>query len=183
MKRLATTQLRKELQEAGAGPNEVGELIATANRVAQLKVIPSANTYGQQSGWRRLAPFALTAIVFTVFGAGIVMFSQSVMPGSVLYPVQKLSDAAAITVHPSYRSTIMVKRMLQMTALIDHHASEAQVLAAVADYRSAAAGYHGGSSNYETLEFCRGSLQQASAQTTGKVRDAIIQALGNLQRA
>lgn len=181
MKRSSQKELRAELVAAGARPDELAGLMAVADAVSGLspRVVPASAR--RRFGWPRLAWTAGMAVLCLVIGAGVVMYSQPVLPGSPLYPVQKLSDNAALRIHPEYRGMLMVKRMSQMTALINKHASQGKILAAMADYRAVAAGYRaGGDGNYEILEFCHDSLQQAAANTHGTVRQAVEQSLTDL---
>lgn len=180
MNRSATTQLRRELLDAGARPEDLVGLVAAAQAASRFGKAEWAERRRGRFRLPRLASFGLTAAAGLALGVGLVVLAQSALPGSFLYPIQQASDAVALWVRPDYRATLMTKRMIQMTALIDHHAGQPQILAAVADYQSAAADYQAASGNYQILEFCRSSLQRAGGQTTGAVHRAVEQALANL---
>jgi hypothetical protein len=182
MKDRSSYNLRKELKSAGAHSLEISELVAVAGNLKQLKSVgkPSAKPaapYQRRSRWAIIVPAGLTALSGLALGMALVIFSQTVLPGSWLYPVQKLSDNVAIAVHPQYRGTIMMRRAQQVQQLVAGHAGSPAVLATLADYRAEASTYKSTSANYAMFEYCKTSLRQAAVIAPNPERQAIDKAL------
>jgi hypothetical protein len=132
-------------------------------------------------GWRKLIPIGLTSISGLALGMALVILAQTVSPGSWLYPVQKLSDSVAMSVDPSYRGTVMMKRAQEVKQLIASHASSNLVLATLADYQAEAAAYKSVPANYAVYEYCKSNLRQAAANAPSPEHQAIDNALLSLK--
>jgi len=169
-------KLRQELRQAGAEPSEINQLARLAGQVGRLKKDPQPSP----RYFRRLVPAGLTGVICLVLGFYLVVVSQPVLPGSLLFPVQKLSDGLAVDIRPAYRATVMIKRAQQVKMLADNHADDARIVAAVADYQSVSKGYKFSSDNYDVLEFCHSNLSRAADSTHGQARQAIEQSLYRL---
>jgi hypothetical protein len=175
------THLRKELRSAGADEAEADELLALASNLKHLK--GRQLTYSPVAARQRLRtllPFGLTSLSGIALGMALVIFSQTVLPGSWLYPVQALSDNVAASVDSGYSGTVMMKRAEQVKQLIAAHASSKVVLATLADYKNEAAQYTSVSTHYAAFEYCKTSLQQAAAIAPSPERQAIISTLDSL---
>jgi hypothetical protein len=172
--------LRAELKAAGASDSEISELLPVASSLGLLKPTKHSSPQSDVGKWRRLWPLGVTSIAGLVIGMALVVFSQTVLPGSVLYPVQKLSDDVAISSDSSYRGTVMMKRAQQVKQLIAEHADSSLVMATLADYQSEAATYKSAPANYAVFEYCKNNLQQAAANAPSPERDAINKTLVSL---
>lgn len=174
-------KLRKELQAAGATPAEADELLPIA---ADLRRLRPARQRAQvfPIPWQRFVRPALFVLSGAVLGMAIIAWSQSALPTSWLYPVQKLSDAAAVAIHPQYRASVMMKRAEQVNELVAQHADSRAILATLADYSSEAAAYQSTSpGNYAAFEYCKTNLTQAATSASPSVRQAILGQLQQLQ--
>jgi hypothetical protein len=174
--------LREELKSAGANGREINELVAVAGNLKQLKSAGKASLkpaalYLPRSRWSIIVPAGLTALTGLALGMALVISSQAVLPGSWLYPVQKLSDNVAVAVHPQYRGTIMMRRAQQVQQLVAKRAGSPVVLATLADYRAEALAYKSTSANYAMFEYCKTSLRQAAVIAPNPERQAINKAL------
>jgi hypothetical protein len=173
--------LHEELKSAGAGSHEINELVAVASNLKQLK---SSNKPRQpRSRWAIIIPAGLTALSGLALGMALVVFSQTALPGSWLYPVQKLSDNVAVAVHPQYRGTVMMRRAQQVQQLVAKRAGSPVVLATLADYQAVASAYKSTPANYVMFEYCKTSLRQAAAAAPNPERQAINKALLALSNA
>ncbi|HVA11582.1 MAG TPA: hypothetical protein VNG32_05490, partial [Candidatus Dormibacteraeota bacterium] len=134
MKNHSTKNLRGELESAGATTSEIDELIAVASNINKLKssknlaVKPSIKRR-RQINWKGLVPVGVTSLSGLALGMALVILSQTVLPGSLLYPVQKFSDTIAISLNTNYRGTVMMKRAQEVKQLIAKHANSNLVLA------------------------------------------------------
>lgn len=179
--------LRHELKLAGASGSEINELLPVASALKQLKTpnhtILNSNVHRRRwASWPKIATLGgMSALCGLALGTAIVIVSQTVLPGSWLYPVQKLSDNVAVAMQPRYRGTIMMKRAQQVNQLVAEHANSRVVLSALTDYRIEAAAYKFKSTNYAVFEYCRSNLQQAATMSTGRQRQAIIDSLLSLK--
>jgi len=171
-------QLRRELLQAGAKASEADELSAIASRLRMLA--DDKYTFGKI--WARAwKPVGLTASAFAV-GVVLVISAQSVAPTSLLYPVQKISDAVAVRLHPSYRATVMMRRAQQVNQLVASHAPSEVILATLASYQTEAMNYKAmPHADYATFDFCKTNLEQAAAAAPGNVRQAIVSSLEELR--
>jgi len=175
-------QLRQELLQAGAKASEVKELLSIASRLELLtnKRLTGVETT-PRTRLRIFRPLTVGALGL-IIGTFLVIVSQSVLPTSWLYSVQKLSDSVAIDVHPQYRANVMMKRAQQVNGLVAAHSSRQKVLATLADYTNQASAYktmpH---ANYAAFEFCKSNLEQAASAAPGPERAAISDALSSLQ--
>ncbi|HXH26416.1 MAG TPA: hypothetical protein VNG90_00810 [Candidatus Acidoferrum sp.] len=176
MNYFAQQRLKHELRQAGASPDELEGLASIAGQLKLLRV-SSIKTP------RRTPRFALAAI--PALGAAfflVIAFAQTVLPGSWLYPVQQLSDAAIVAVHPEYRAALMMKQAKQVNQLVVQHARPDVVIATLVDYDRTAAAYKTARHvNYAAFEQCKTSLQQAAAHATAEVRSVILASLGSLE--
>jgi hypothetical protein len=177
----ALNQLQQELRQAKASPADVASLSALAAQLPRLqqykhlKNRTAAQRRPRQLTFVGAALVGLAAIVF------LIIASQSVLPTSWLYPVQKFSDSVAITVRPSYRATVMMKRSQQVNSLVANHASTDKILTTLADYTDQAKAYKTmPNANYAAFEFCETNLQQADAAAKPAVKQAIQQSLATL---
>ena len=173
--------LRRELLAAGAEPAEIDGLAGVAGRLKEFASVRTARARRPLA--LRFVPFGLTAAAGLALGAWLVIASQTVLPGSPLFSVQRFSDNAAVRLHPAYRGTVMMKRAQQIKQLVAAHAASGQVLAALADYRSVAAAYTFSSANYDVLEFCQSNLAEAARQAPLPEQRVITAALHALQNA
>lgn len=169
--------LHQQLISAGAKDTEIDDLLAVA---AGLKTVP-AKQHRRSNPWLGFGPLSLTALAGIVIGMALVIFSQTVLPGSRFYAVQKLSDNLAISIGPGYRGTIMMKRAQQVKQLVASRASSSVVLAALNDYQAEAAAYKSVPANYSVFEYCRANLQQAASSAPVAERTAINRTLDSLQ--
>lgn len=187
MNNQAQRDLRKELKSVGASESELTELSAVAHKLERLKDHNSSliktPSPKYQSKWSRLLPTGLLSLGGLLVGMALVIFSQTVLPGSVLYPVQKLSDKVSMSMDPNYRATIMMKRAQEVKQLIADHASSSLVLATLSDYQAEAATYKSVPANYSVFEYCKNNLQQAAAIAPSQERQAINKTLVSLDSA
>ncbi|HTB48697.1 MAG TPA: hypothetical protein VK712_01295 [Verrucomicrobiae bacterium] len=188
MKSQRSNNLSEELKLAGASDTEAHELVAVASSLKHLKDSRSSAAksmrHGQlQSKLRAFIPIGLTSLGGLALGMAVVIFSQTVLPGSLLYPVQKLSDNVAMSANPDYRGTVMMKRAQEVKQLIAAHASPNLVLATLADYRREAAAYKSAPANYAVFEYCKTNLQQAAATAPSSERQAINKTVSSLHDA
>jgi hypothetical protein len=169
-------QLSQELRAAGAAPDETQPLLRMAGRLAKLQ----SAAQSQPHPWRALAPVGMTLLVGLLGGALLVGSAQASLPGNWLYPVKKTSDQVAVKLRPDYRGVIMMQRAQAVQKLVSNHASQATVVATLADYQQQALAYKTSSSNYSVFEFCKANLQQAERGATGSEQQAIRQTLASL---
>jgi hypothetical protein len=177
--------LIQELKSAGATDSEVKGLLPIADSLKQMKTsnssLPKSLAHSQPHGrWKILIPIGITSVAGIVVGMAMVILSQSVLPGSLLYPVQKLSDNVAMSMAPSYRGIVMMKRAQQVRQLINNHADSNIVLATLADYQTEASSYKSNPTNYATFDYCKSNLQQAAAAAPNYERQAINKTLESL---
>lgn len=180
MRKIDQHKLEMELLHVGASKAEVKALLPLAARLGELRVedVPQVGMPTARSHKLRL----FRTLAFTAAGIAacliLVASSQSVMPTSWLFPVQKLSDNVAMSIHPQYRATVMMKRAQQVNYLVSTHASTPQVLAVLKDYDHQAGAYktmpH---ANYAAFEFCKSNLQQAAKTAPAHERQAIVASL------
>ena len=178
------SRLISELRQAGAQDSEANELAGLAVSLKQLENTRSA-ALPEIKFQRRSRPSlfrpALASISGIVIGMALVMFAQTTLPGSILYPVQKLSDSVAVSVDPSYRGTVMMKRAQQVKQLVADHANASLVLATLSDYKSEASVYKSSPASYVAFEYCKSSLLQAATIAPTSERQAIESTLSSLQ--
>lgn len=175
-----SNSLRKELELAGATDSEIKELLPLASRLKQLKSSKAVPRRRHRTRWQSLLPVGITSLTGLAMGMALVILSQSVLPGSLLYPVQKLSDNVSMSVDPAYRGTVMMKRAQQVKQLIAEHASSNLVLATLADYQTEATAYKSAPANYTVFEYCKSNLQQAANMAPALERQAINKTLSSL---
>ena len=173
------THLAKELTAAGASAGEAHELAMLASNLTQLNPKRSQQR-SVRSRFKILLPVGFTGVAGIVVGMALVIFSQTVLPGSRLYAIQKLSDHVAVSVDPSYRGTVMMKRAEEVKQLIASHAAPSVVLATLSDYKTEASVYKTAPSNYAAFEYCKDNLQQAAAIAPSPERQAIVGTLNSL---
>lgn len=178
--------LREELKAAGASAAEVAELAGIAGNLKRLKTssgsLPKPTLHSQRTGrWKTLIPLGLTSLAGLALGMAVVILSQTVLPGSRLYPIQKLSDKAAVSIDPVYRGIVMMKRAQEVKQLVARHADSNTVLATLADYKNEAAIYKSVPANYAAFEYCKSNLQQAAASAPNPERQAIDNTLLSLK--
>ncbi|HVC35961.1 MAG TPA: hypothetical protein VNE40_00740 [Candidatus Dormibacteraeota bacterium] len=182
----SSNNLSNELKSAGASDEEVKELVVVASNIKHLKdskgsVARPVLQAQRQNRWRTLIPIGLTSLAGLALGMAVVILSQTVLPGSLLYPVQKLSDNVAVSVNPSYRGSVMMKRAQEVKQLIADHANSGVVLATLADYQVEALSYKSAPANYAVFEYCKSNLQQAATIAPNSERQAIDKTLSSLQ--
>jgi hypothetical protein len=180
MKSTPKSKLHEELKSAGASEQEINQLSEIADHLTALKDIHNSSLQPRRTTWSRLIPIGLTSLTGLAIGMALVIFSQTVLPGSLLYPVQKLSDNIAMSVNSSYRGTVMMKRAQEVKQLIVNHASSGLVLATLSDYQTEASVYKSVSANYAAFEYCKSNLQQASDAAPKTERQAINNVLLSL---
>ncbi|HEY1835743.1 MAG TPA: hypothetical protein VGG13_02885 [Candidatus Saccharimonadales bacterium] len=178
VKRREPAELRQELRAAGARDSEVDELLPIA---INLQALPESEFREKTSRWKIPLLASSTALAGLIVGTILVAFSQAALPGSLFYAIQKISDNAAVALHPSYRGTVMMKRADQVKQLVVEHAGQSAVLEALADYQSEAAVYKYRATNYALFDYCKADLQQAADKTAGPERTAINKTLASLQ--
>lgn len=179
-----SNNLRQELRSAGASHSEITELLPLASTLGQLKSSKDSQSMASRtqhkSRWKVLVPIGLTSISSIAIGMALIIFSQTVLPGSLLYPVQKLSDNVSMSVDSGYRGTVMMKRAQEVKQLIAEHASSKLVLATLADYQTEASAYKSAPANYAAFEYCKSNLQQAAIMAPSSERKAINNTLSSL---
>jgi hypothetical protein len=174
------SKLQIELRAVGASETEIGKLVSIANELGVLKNNHSAKRT-QHSKHRHLAlAVGIPSLCGLALGIFLVIASQTVLPGSLLYPAQRLSDNIAILVEPSYRETVMMKQANQVRELVTNRAPSSRVLATLADYRQQAASYQSVNSNYAAFEYCKHRLEQAASIAPSPERQAINSTLQSL---
>jgi hypothetical protein len=170
--------LRKELRLAGASKSERAGLVEVAGQLSRLNKRPSPAA--AEPWWRaRLLPAGLASIAGLFIGAALIAYAQTSLPGSVSYPVKRLSEQAAVAFDPNYRATVMMRRSQEVRELVKQRASQHIVLATLADYRTEAAAYK--TTNYAAFEYCRSNLAQAASIAPNNERSAITNTLSSLQ--
>jgi hypothetical protein len=176
-------QLGKELRDVGAKDSEVDELMAIASRLSALK--PQATSVrGTAFRWQTVLRPALVGASGLIVGVLLVIVAESVPPTNVLYPLQNLTDNIAVSLHPDYRATIMMKRALQVNQLVGDHADSGKILATLADYTEKANAYKSSPhADYAAFEYCKSNLEQAATAATPDVHAAITKSLESLQDA
>jgi len=176
--------LKNELKIAGATKDELGSLVNIASRLDNLKSVDkqvtSRQDKHQSKRFKAVFAIGLPAVTGLVIGMLLIIFSQTVLPGNLMYPVQKMSDILAISMDSSYRGTIMMKRDDQVKQLVDNNASSSKVLATLADYKKQAESYKSISSNYDAFEYCKNSLELAAKNAPSPERQAINNTLRSL---
>lgn len=179
------TNLREELKLAGATDSEIKGLLPLAANLKQLKnskgplskaILDRQDT----SRGKILLPIGITSITGLVLGMALVILSQTTLPGSILYPIQKLSDSMAVSIDPDYRGIVMMKRAQEVKQLVADHASSSLVLATLSDYKIEASIYKSASTNYAAFKYCKSSLQQAATAAPNPERQAINNTLSSL---
>jgi len=176
-------QLTAELRIAGATNTELTELAGIASNLSKLKSkslpfgVPDRQPHARL---RLVLGIGVPAIIGVAVGIFLVVVSQTVLPGSPLYPVQAASDDLAAAIAPRYQETLMMKRAEQVRQLITNHAPSDRVFATLADYKKQAASYKSIASNYAAFEYCKDNLQQAAGQATDRERQAIDKTLSSL---
>jgi hypothetical protein len=179
MKSRFNARLSRELRSTGAGAAETEHLLAVA---AGLGELPAAGPRHRllPFGWRIALPAGLAFVTVLLAGGLLVAAAQTSLPGSRLYPVQKLADSAAEAIHPQYRGVVMMKRAQEVKQLVAARAGSGAVLAALNDYQAEAAAYKTSAANYSAFEYCKTNLQQAAALAPAPERRAITNALSSL---
>jgi hypothetical protein len=181
MKSRFAARLRRELRSAGAGEAETDRLLAVAAGLGELPATGQRHRpRPRPAGWRLALPTGLALVAVLFAGGLLVAASQTSLPGSWLYPVQKLSDNAAESAHPQYRAVVMMKRAQEVKQLVAKRADSGAVLAALNDYQAEAAAYKAGAGNYSAFEYCKTNLQQAAQAAPSPERAAITTALSAL---
>lgn len=176
MKQQALHQIQAELIAAGAAESEIGSLLKVVRKLNRLKHLNSPPSHAV---YRRVS-VRLTAFAVLAIGILFITVTQNTLPGSWLYPIQTLSDNVAISLHPEYRSEVMMKRAQEVRQLVANRASLSLVLATLADYKAVAATYRAAPANYAAFENCKQSLQQAAAIAPAPERQAINNSLLSL---
>jgi hypothetical protein len=177
-------QLRKELRDASAKTAEIEELVPIASRLSLLKhsVTPAVDAGKATTRWQRIFKPIAFGVSGLALGVAVIVISQSVLPTSQLYSIQKFSDNVAVSFHPQYRATVMMKRAQQVNELVAGHASSGKVLATLADYTKEASAYKSTpQANYAAFEYCKTNLQQAASAASPTVRQAISSSLESLE--
>jgi hypothetical protein len=171
-----------ELLAAGASRIEAKRLSVLAAELSGLGAQRQPIQRPRQTRRWRYVPAAAIAVLCLLLSATLFEGAQAALPGSWLYPLQRVSDNVAIGIQPAYRGTLMMKRAQQVRWLAAKHAAAPAVLAVLADYTQAAAGYRHSSDNYPVFEFCESNLRQAAAATPdASVQGAIKHSLAQLQ--
>jgi len=183
MKDHTQRQLRQELLATGASAAEIKKLLPIASTLSLLKGSTRPATNGSQKTGRWLNRRTSLTLAASGVAVGIcIIISQTVLPTSPLYPVQKLSDSIAVYMHPRYRASIMMKRARQVHQLVADHAGSPQVLATLTDYTREADAYKSlPHANYAAFEYCKTNLQQAATIAPPRVRQAIANSLQSLE--
>ncbi len=174
-------KLKNELILEGASKAEVGKLVGLASSLTLLKK-PVAKLPRKLSIWPRTLIFTsssfVVAVVLTQF---VVVGSQTGLPGSRLYSVQKVSDSLAVSISPSYRGTVMMRRAQQVKQLVADNANPNLVTATLAEYQSEASAYKSQGYNYEVFEYCKTNLEQAASIASGPELQALNNTLNSLK--
>jgi hypothetical protein len=175
--------LAAELRIVGASNAELEQLLPIAANLSELKYYNTAVSEPPSSrGLQRFLRSIVYAAPVLVVGMFLIITSQTVLPTSRLYPLQKLSDDVAMSVHPQYRATVMMRRAGQVNRLVAEHADSHVVLATLADYTNVAGSYKSAAyANYTTFKYCEASLRQASGKAPPRVRQAIANSLWSVE--
>lgn len=175
-----TQKLQQELRAAGASAHEARELSGLA---LQLKGLEGGQVAAGRKNWKltwmRHLPVAAALLLCVLVGMATVTFSQASLPGSMLYPVKRLSENSLASVHPGFKGTMMMRRAQEVKTLVASHASDDTILATLSDYQREAAAYK--TSNYAVFEYCKDSLTAAVPGATPAVQRAINDTLKSLQ--
>jgi len=170
---MKTTQLNRELRQAGAEQAEAAGLTQLAGQLHQLSSRPVV------SGRRHLLRASLVAGLVM---AAVIAYAQISLPGSWSYPVKRLSEQTVVAMIPSYRATIMMRRSVEVKDLVAQHASSQAVLATLADYHAQAVLYESSDKvNYQAFTYCKNMLIQAAQLAPEDERSAITNTLNSLQ--
>jgi len=178
-------QLKKELLQAGAEPNEAESLEAIARALHGLK--DQEPTFPRNTqipfktiGDRRRGVLA-ASLTATGLAVGLIVgaIAQTTYPGATLYPVKELTENIAVAIQPGYRGTVMMHRAQEVKQLVAHRLSPNLVTTALENYKTEAASYKGG--NYADFEYCENTLSQAEAMSSGAERLAIAQTITSVK--
>ncbi|HUD11039.1 MAG TPA: hypothetical protein VMS08_01400, partial [Candidatus Saccharimonadia bacterium] len=127
-----TKQLEAELQQSGASAREAKELSKIARSLHHLSSQEpqlSHETYStipkQPIRFRTRRAFAigLVAAGSITMGLAIASIAQTTLPGTFLYPVKQLTENVAVSIQPSYRGTLMMRRAEEVKQLVALHQS------------------------------------------------------------
>ena len=184
MNKSRQNDLKEELVLVGASSSEVDDLLHVASGLVQLRnpKLDSGQTK-QRRKWKNLIPIGISALSGLAVGMVLVVMAQTVLPGSHLYPIQKLSDNVAISINPDYRGNVMMKRAQQVKQLVAKNAKSNLVLATLSDYQLEATSYKSKPTNYAVFEYCKNNLQQAANSAPINERQAINNTLSTLENA
>jgi hypothetical protein len=186
MNKQKLTTVTNELVAAGAETTEANDLSRLALALGHLETtegkMPATTRPAIKRRWQvRLLPTMLTGLAGVALGMLLVMLAQTSLPGSTFYPIKRASERVAVSVQPSYRGTIMMRRAQEVQALVSQQAAPGLVMNALADYQADAQSYKTPSADYSLFEFCKSSLRQAEARATTPERQAIQQTLTTLR--
>jgi len=182
MKAAAQRQLTQELNQAGASPTEVQSLLPIAASLSQLATRPATTAAGRVRRWPQAVRPVGWITVGVALGMFVVLISQAVLPSSWLFPIQKMSDSVAVSLHAPYRATVMMKRAQQVNQLVAAHASSHQILTTLADYSHQASAYKAtADAHYAAFIYCQANLQQAASTASPSIRQAIAASLQSLE--
>lgn len=178
------SKLQHELRSVGATYEEIGRLVNIASSLGRLKSEHRQSLQPrhewQHSKLKTLCMFAVSSLSSLAIGMMLIIFSQAVLPGNILYPLQRVSDTVSASVDHSYGGTVMMKRAEQVRQLISEHAPPGLVLTTLADYEIEASAYKHTASNYAAFEYCKNSLQEASTMALPAEKQAINTTLRSL---
>jgi len=178
-------RLRHELKLAGARDDELAHLLALAENLHnQAPKLPAAHVpEAISSRFRRhwLPPLGVASVAGIAIGMVLPAYAAAAVPGSWLYPVQKLTDTIAISYDPSYRGVVMMKRADYVRHLVATRADSRSILSAVADYQAVTVNYKADAAHYAVFEFCKQNLRQAADAAPPVAHSAILHALAALQ--
>jgi hypothetical protein len=178
------SKLYRELRLVGASKEEAMALESVASDLGQLKPAYGIEKHTDLVGGRRylprLMPMGVMALLGIVIGIGVMAMSQASIPGSVLYPVKRTSEHAAVMVNPDYKENVMMRRAQEISALTAQQAPEKLVMDSLEDYKLAAKAY--GTPEYDAaaFDYCRQYLQTAAGRTTGSEHEAITATIAGL---
>jgi hypothetical protein len=171
-----TKQLTAELLDSGASPEEAAEFVrlggelhqlartkvahqSTAQKLAMARqIVATSEKPNKWSPWLMVAGFSAALIG----GILVTSVARSSNPGDLAYGLKRASEQVAVTVQPSFRDQMMMRRSEEVRHLVETHADSKLVATTIDAYISDVAQIS--SSSYDAVEYCTRVLQEARAK-------------------